>query len=401
MSLQARLTLFFIVIVVVPVTAVTAYGWSAVARTAQRQVRSELELARASTQVAFENRLERARDAVVALARDRDLPRAMAARDTRQVQAVLHRHSAADLLLAVTAPDARVLGRGGHTGPAFLPGTRQAPLGMLLPREPGKVVSWPMLQRHSADLRARGCRGPLRRCLLGTVTAGVWLDNQELQRLARATPDADLTLVIGDVPVASTIGRLTADDRVPAANGIRRGQLAGRQVVVSTEPLTSEVGEQARLLISIPATPTTAGIDSRLLAIVLLGLVVVCLVATLLGSVLARLVSRPLGELAEQARAIARGDFASPRRGSAPAARVGGAGPRLRAHAGRAGRVPDRPPLQPRRAGPLHEPAGRDPVLDPRPAQAAVGGAGGGRPGPAGQGGQPAAAHPRPDRPGP
>ncbi|HEV3398034.1 MAG TPA: diguanylate cyclase, partial [Actinomycetes bacterium] len=51
---------------------------------------------------------------------------------------------------------------------------------------------------------------------------------------------------------------------------------------------------------------------SRLLAIVLLALVVVCLIATLLGSVLARLVSRPLGELATQARAIARGDFTRP-----------------------------------------------------------------------------------------
>jgi hypothetical protein len=121
---------------------------------------------------------------------------------------------------------------------------------MLLPAEPGKVVSWAMLQHHSADLRARDCRGGGRRCLLGTVTAGVWMDNQELQRLARATLDADLTLAIGDVPVASTIGRLTAEDRVPAANGIRRGQLAGRQVVMSTEPLTSGVGEQARLLVS-------------------------------------------------------------------------------------------------------------------------------------------------------
>jgi hypothetical protein len=60
-SLRARLTLFFIVIVVMPLTA---YGWSAVARTTQRQVRSKLELACASAQVAFENRLERARDAV-------------------------------------------------------------------------------------------------------------------------------------------------------------------------------------------------------------------------------------------------------------------------------------------------------------------------------------------------
>ncbi|HEV3494949.1 MAG TPA: diguanylate cyclase, partial [Actinomycetes bacterium] len=175
------------------------------------------------------------------------------------------------------------------------------------------VRSRPMLQRQSAELRARGCRpAGSRRCLLGTVTAGFWMDSQELQRMARGTLDADLTLVIGDAPVASTIGRLTAEDPVPGTDGTRRGRLAGRQVVMSTEPLTSKVGEQARLLVSIPATPTTAGIDSRLLAIVLLALVVVCLIATLLGSVLARLVSRPLGELATQARAIARGDFTRP-----------------------------------------------------------------------------------------
>jgi len=123
--------------------------------------------------------------------------------------------------------------------------------------------------------------------------------------------------------VASTVGRLTVGDRVPRADGTRRGKLAGRQVVMSTEPLTDKVGEQARLLVSIPATPTTAGIDSRLLAIVLLGLVVVCLVATLLGSVLARLVSRPLGELAAQARAIARGDFASPPTGVRSSGEIG------------------------------------------------------------------------------
>jgi two-component system, cell cycle response regulator len=138
------------------------------------------------------------------------------------------------------------------------------------------------------------------------------MDSQELQRLARGTLDADLTLVVGSEPVASTIGRLSVDDAVPATDGTRRGTLAGRQVVMSTAALTPDVEEQARLLVSVPATPTTAGIDSRLLAIVLLGLVVVCLLATLLGSFLARLVSRPLGELAEQARAIVRGDFARP-----------------------------------------------------------------------------------------
>ncbi len=87
------------------------------------------------------------------------------------------------------------------------------------------------------------------------------MDGQELQRLARGTLDADLTLVVGDTPVASTIGRL--------------------------------------------------------------GLVVVCLIATVLGSVLARVVSRPLGELAAQARAIARGDFASPPTGIRSGGEIG------------------------------------------------------------------------------
>jgi sensor histidine kinase regulating citrate/malate metabolism len=52
-SLRARLTLYFVVIVVLPVTVVTAYGWHAVARSTQRQVRSELEQARGSATVAF------------------------------------------------------------------------------------------------------------------------------------------------------------------------------------------------------------------------------------------------------------------------------------------------------------------------------------------------------------
>jgi HAMP domain-containing protein len=112
--------------------------------------------------------------------------------------------------------------------------------------------------------------------------------------------------------VASTLGRLTAADEVPAANGFGRRRLAGRPVVESAEWLSETAGERARLLVSVPGSATTAGIDSRLLAFVTLLLVAMCLVATALGAVLARLVSRPLGELAEQARAIARGDFARP-----------------------------------------------------------------------------------------
>jgi two-component system cell cycle response regulator len=310
-SLRARLTLFFVAIVVLPVAVATAYGWSAVARASERQVRSELELSRRSATLVLAAQLEQAGDAVRSVARDPALQRALAARDRTRLQAVLDRERATDLLLAVTAPDGRVLARAGRTEPSFLPGVSTPGPRELLALRPTSQ-RWAMLQRRIVTVGRRGCPRKPGVCALGTVTAGVWMDNPELQRLAMGTPEADLTVAIGGRPVASTVGRLTGADQVPAANGFGRRRLAGRPVVESAEWLSETPGERARLLVSVPGTATTLGIDSRLVAFVTLLLVVVCLVATALGAILARLVSRPLGELAEQARAIARGDFARP-----------------------------------------------------------------------------------------
>jgi diguanylate cyclase (GGDEF)-like protein len=310
-SLRARLTLFFVAIVVLPVAVVTAYGWSAVARASERQVRSELELSRRSATLVLAAQLEQAADVVGSVARDPALQRALAARDRTRLQAVLDREHTTDLLLAVTGPDGRVLARAGRTEPSFLPGVATpSPRELLAPRPTGQ--RWAMLQRRTVTIGRRGCPRRSRVCTLGTVIAGVWMDNPELQRLAMGAPEADLTVAVGGRAVASTVGRLTGADQVPAANGFGRRRLAGRPVVESAEWLSETPGERARLLVSIPGTATTLGIDSRLLAFVTLLLVVVCLVATALGAVLARIVSRPLGELAEQARAIARGDFARP-----------------------------------------------------------------------------------------
>jgi sensor domain CHASE-containing protein len=60
-SLRARLTLFFVAIVVLPVAVATAYGWQAVVRSSQRQVQAELQQARRSAMVAFAARAGRAR----------------------------------------------------------------------------------------------------------------------------------------------------------------------------------------------------------------------------------------------------------------------------------------------------------------------------------------------------
>ena len=125
MSLRARLTLFFVLLVVLPVATATAYGWQAVARSSQRRIYAELEQARRSAMVAFGAWADRAQQAMAVLAND------------------------SALLQAMAAPDGRVLGRAGDTSPAFLPGVGRAPLAMLLPREP-LVRSWATLQRRRA-----------------------------------------------------------------------------------------------------------------------------------------------------------------------------------------------------------------------------------------------------------
>ena len=307
MSLRSRLTLFFVAIVVLPVTAVTLSSWRAVAGATDRQVRTELEFARRSATLVFASQVKQATDLVNALARDPALLEALAAADGRRIQAVLNRSPVADLLVAVTARDGRVLGQTGPAAPAFLAGVRAPPANLLFAPQP-TTRGWSLLQRSSLNVRPPGCARP--GCALGTVLAGVWTDTAELQRLAVGTPEADLTIALGTQPVASTIGRLTGSDQVTARAGVSRGRLAGRPVVVLAEWLSNSPGERPRLLVSLPAAPTTAGLDSRLMVLVVLLLAGVALVATVLGMVLARLVSRPLGELAEQARAIARGDFA-------------------------------------------------------------------------------------------
>lgn len=75
MSLRARLTLFFVATVVLPVAVVTAYGWSAVTRASERQVASELELSRRSATLVLAAQLDQAADAVRSIARDPALQR--------------------------------------------------------------------------------------------------------------------------------------------------------------------------------------------------------------------------------------------------------------------------------------------------------------------------------------
>ncbi len=323
MSLRSRLTVFFVAIVVVPLVLVTLYGWRQVSASHQRQVSAELDQTRRAATLLLAGQLGQATAAASSLARDPTVQAALAGSDEARLDQALQRFGSGsqELLLAAVAPDGRVLATAGRTVPSFLDGVALPPLEALLGAQPGALDADPdtaLLQRRAVPVTRHGCKpGQAQRslqgqggCILGTVIAGVWLDGVELQRLDLTDPNADLTVALGTRPLASTLGHLGSQDRLPQSDGGGRFRLAGQAVAGQVAPLVAGQSQSLRLLVSLPdAASDVAGVDPRLLALLLVLAVVAAVLATGLGAALARLVSQPLGELARQARQIARGDF--------------------------------------------------------------------------------------------
>ncbi|HEV8650144.1 MAG TPA: diguanylate cyclase [Actinomycetes bacterium] len=310
MSLRSRLTLFFVVIVVVPVAAMTLWQLRVAAATAAHYEREALAVDGHAAGLTLRAQGRHASEAARLLAGSPEVQAALVRPDRRALQAVLDRGEFADLLVAVTGAHGELLAHRGRTEPNLLADVPVPRLEALLGSAPAGRDSG-LLQRQSVPVERRDCRAD--RCLMGTVVAGVWLDVLELGRLR---PDrgqgADLTFVVGGRPVASTLTWMTGRDRVPVADQPRGGELAGRRVLASTGWLSATPGQEARLLVTAIDGTAAGAVDTRLVALVLLLLVAAGLIATLLGATLARLLSQPLRELADQARSIAKGNFASP-----------------------------------------------------------------------------------------
>jgi diguanylate cyclase (GGDEF)-like protein len=329
LSLRSRLTLFFVVIVVVPVAAMTLWQWRVATVTAVRYEREALAVDGHAAGLVLRAQGRHASEAARLLAGSPEVQAALVRPDRRALQGVLDRGEFADLLVAVTGAHGELLAHRGRTEPRLLGGVPAPRLEALVGAGPNGPDSG-LLQRQSVPVERRDCGDD--RCLLGTVVAGVWLDDLELDRLR---PDrsqgADLTFVVGGRPVASTLTWMTGRDQVPVADQPRSDQprsdwlsdqprsdqprsdrLAGRRVLAATGWLSATPGQEARLVVTAFDRTAAGAVDPRLAALFLLLMVAAGLIATLLGAVLARLLSQPLRELADQARAIAKGDFASP-----------------------------------------------------------------------------------------
>jgi diguanylate cyclase (GGDEF)-like protein len=284
-SLRARLTLFFVGIVVVPLLAAVLVLESIVGQEMERRTDTRLEGASLASSAIWRDRLQHVSDLVqqsaesVAAQRPPDLDRARADADLDflvlagpSAEVLASSLGEAALRDGVVPPDAEALAAGEGTGPVL---------------------------RAQVRLATDGGR----RLLIGG-----WYADRELALDFREATGLDVAVIDEGRVIAATSGDLQAAPR-GAGGTFPLGE--NRAVLVPAGP-------GAGLLLVAEGEGGVGPLPFVLVA--LIGL----LVATLLAAALARLIALPLQRLAEGADRVAAGDFETrvPETGGVETARV-------------------------------------------------------------------------------
>jgi two-component system, cell cycle response regulator len=291
-SLQKRLTLVFIAIVILPLTAAGLVVQRLVVGEVSHRAELALSPALDSAVVIYNNSTGGLRQRIEAAVGYPQFAHALERGRRDEVSGYLSRRleSAKGLDFLVALDDSGELagaavGRGDFVEPFEQP-TVDEILGSQI--GPGYVRS------RASPVRVEGSG------TVGTVYGGFWLDSDFL---VEPQGDTDLSVIV-DGRVIATTAPLEASASVPAD---------------ATETFTFELQEESRgqartlgganaIVASTPTNPIDA--VGRRLFLSMLGLLLLALLITAaLANLLARLITRPLEDLAEGARAISEGRF--------------------------------------------------------------------------------------------
>ena len=278
MTLRARLTLFFIGIVVVPLLAATILLQVLVGREAARQAEARLGRAARTVETLWDTRLREAR-AESRLAASNAASRL----DTAELPAVLESlRSDAGLDFLVITDEAGGVVASAVTAPMFRSGIRPP-----TPEQLGSAEGYPGLLRAQIPVVAGEVRV--------TLTGGWYADVPLIQELSGAT-EMDVAVVSGDRVLASTLSR------PPVAPAVGEGPVPvdGDRLAVTTR-----VREQGVAVLLVGPARAQGAFPAFLWIVVVAGVVL----AAALGLILARLIAEPLEQLAEGARSVAAGNL--------------------------------------------------------------------------------------------
>ncbi|MGH2729404.1 MAG: diguanylate cyclase [Actinomycetota bacterium] len=296
MSLQKRLTFFFVVIVVVPLAVAGFLVHRVVTTEISRRATLTLDPALGATEAIYEQRVAALDSLVVAVQRPHFaelLDEGDRTSIDRFLGRVLTELEGLDFL-AVTDTDGSLIGFFQQP-PDFVSGFTPSSVDEILDEE-----------RVAEPEFARGRAGAIRftgRGRVGSVIGGFWLDREFLA--AASGEDVDLSVVAKDHVIASTVSlEGPATVIVPADNDTFEASI-GEDVKADARPLGDS---DAVLVASTPSAPISA--KSREVLYYMLAVLLIAVASTsVLAYLLARLIVQPIGELAEGARAVAEGNF--------------------------------------------------------------------------------------------
>jgi diguanylate cyclase (GGDEF)-like protein len=278
LTLRARLTLFFIGIVVVPLLAATILLQVLIGREAARQAEARLDTAARTVANLWEARLREARAesrlAAATLAPRLGSAELPAALETARVDAEL------DFLVISDET-------GGVVASAFTAPTFRNRIPRPTPEDLASPDGFPGLLRAQVPVVAGEERA--------TVTGGWYADARLIRELSAAT-GTDVAVVSGNRVLASTL------PRPPQAPPVGEGpvRVAGDRLAITTRVTEQRVGV---LLVGPARVP--GSFPGFLWLVVVAGVVL----AAVLGLILARLIAEPLEQLAEGARSVAAGNL--------------------------------------------------------------------------------------------
>jgi two-component system, cell cycle response regulator len=284
-TLRLRLSLAFLLVVIVPLTVAAVVVGGGVPHALDSAARNRVLASRAGAGALVEARCRTVRLAAEVLGRE------AAVGDKQKAAADIVGRGVVGYAV-VTSATGKVVAVAG----SIAPGSRVLPAALgscsrgIAPTSGIRAIA------DSVDLRSTHGAG------LGAAGVALPLDLEFAQSLSRSA-NADVTLVAGGVVVASTLPQrvaatLTRDARA-LAQSARADQIGGRLAAA-----TSAGPGQPVVVVSVDR-PGVGSLELLVVAV----LIAVLLLATVIGWALARVTTRPLVALSEAAERVAGGDL--------------------------------------------------------------------------------------------
>ena len=296
LSLQQRLTLFFVLIVILPLAAAGFVVQRVISDEIGERAIISLRPALDATVSLYNSKNEVLVRGVRNAVSDERFPRLLRKQDgpalDLYLQGRLRQSSNLDFLIVV-GPDGDLLGSASKE-PEFVQGLEPPTLEQVARSEAGTGMGF---SRTPAILvRISGVGG------VGRLIGGFWID-ERLLTMSASEGGADLSVVADGMVIAST-AELQRPERVDVDFSEDFETTIVEPVKAAATQLETDVG----IVASTPLGPIQAS-SERVLTSLLILLGLALLGTTALAYLLARLISQPLEELAQGAAAIAEGRF--------------------------------------------------------------------------------------------